>query len=122
VLFVDDELGVLHALERVFRAEAVEVHTATSARAALALLDVHDVRVVVSDHQLGDTLGTALLARIHVRCPDTALLLLTGDAGVVDARAALDAAGISRLLHKPWCDTELRQAVRDALDAQRSCA
>jgi DNA-binding NtrC family response regulator len=122
VLFVDDELGVLRALERAFRSEAVEIFTATSASAALALLEEQHVDVVVSDHHLGDGHGVALLARIHSRNPEMALLLLTADTSLDQANASLDAAGISRLLHKPWNDTELRQSVRRALCGRRTLA
>jgi DNA-binding NtrC family response regulator len=117
VLFVDDERGVLRAIQRTFRSAAVEVHTAVSAEAALDVLAALDVQVVVSDQQLGDAQGTALLERVREVHPGIVRLLLTSDPELTNGCDALRAAGIFRLLHKPWQDAELREAVRQALAA-----
>jgi putative nucleotidyltransferase with HDIG domain len=115
VLFVDDEVNILKALVRLFRAEPVRVFTASSAQEALALLGSEPIQVVVSDQRMPGTTGVHLLAQVRERCPDVVRILLTGYTEIAVAIEAINHGEIFRLLTKPWNDDELRATVRQAL-------
>ena len=115
VLFVDDEVNILKALARLFRADPVRVFTASSAQEALALLANEPIQVVVSDQRMPGTTGVGLLAQVRARHPHVVRILLTGHAEVAVAVEAINRGEIFRLLTKPWNDEELRSTVRQAL-------
>lgn len=95
VLLVDDEPGVLRALERLFRRRGHEVRTAPSGPAALALLDEFPPDAVVSDFLMDGMSGVELLRRIAARYPAARRVLLSGFAEV-------DGPVDGVFLHKPY--------------------
>ncbi len=116
LLLVDDEPGVLRALERVFRREGWRLLVAGSAVQALELLPVNDVQVIISDQRMPHMNGTELLARIREMYPHTVRMLLSGYADHASIMDAVNRGAIYKFLTKPWDDDELRQAVREAFD------
>ncbi len=114
VLLVDDESNVLSALRRVLRREPITIETAGSARAALAILEAGDVRLVISDHQMAGMSGIDLLKTIRAKWPSTKRMLLSGWSSGI-AQADLDAAGLDAVISKPWNDDELRHLIREAV-------
>ncbi|WBS04628.1 EAL domain-containing protein [Pseudoduganella sp. SL102] len=116
LLLVDDEPGVLHALERAFRREGYRVLLGSSGRQALELLASNDVQVVLSDQRMPHMDGTELLARVRELHPHTVRMILSGYADVASIQQAIDRGAIHKFLGKPWDDTELRAAVREAFD------
>lgn len=116
VLFVDDEVNILRALQRLLRAEPVRVLTASRADEALRLLEHETVQVVVSDQRMPDASGVDLLAQIRERHPDVVRLLLTGFTDIHVAVDAVNRGQIHRLVTKPWNDDELRASLRQAFD------
>src|SRR5262245_220845 len=116
VLFVDDEVNILKALARLFRADPVRVFTASSAPEAIALLATEPIQVVVSDQRMPGTTGAKLLAQVRERWPDVVRILLTGYTEIQVAIEAINHGEIFRLLTKPWNDGELRATVHQAPD------
>ncbi len=116
VLFVDDEVNILRALQRLLRAEPVRVLTASRADEALRLLEHETVQVVVSDQRMPEASGVDLLAEIRERHPDVVRLLLTGFTDMNVAVDAVNRGQIHRLVTKPWNDDELRASLRQAFD------
>lgn len=116
VLFVDDEVNILKSLTRLFKAEPVATFVARSAREALEILEYESIQVVISDQNMPDSPGVALLAEVRRRHPEIVRILLTGYAEMAVAVAAINHGEIFRLVTKPWNDQELRAAVRQALD------
>ncbi|TWI70191.1 PAS domain S-box-containing protein/diguanylate cyclase (GGDEF)-like protein [Pseudoduganella lurida] len=114
LLLVDDEPGVLRALERAFRRESYQVLLAHSAAEALELLALHDVQVVVSDQRMPEMSGTDFLARARELYPDTVRIILSGYADHASIKDAINRGAIYQFLSKPWDDEELRQVVRAA--------
>lgn len=103
VLLVDDEPGVLRALERLFRRRGHEVRTAPNGMVALGLLDEFPPDAVVSDFLMDGMTGVELLRRIAVRFPETRRVLLSGFAEVA---GPIDAT----FLRKPYDAQTLLQA------------
>ncbi|CAG0983236.1 Cyclic di-GMP phosphodiesterase [Myxococcaceae bacterium] len=116
VLFVDDELNILRALQRLLRSEPIAVHVATRPEEALEVLRTRPVQVVVSDQRMPGTSGVDLLSAVRERHPDVVRLLLTGFTEMTIAVDAINRGQIYRLLTKPWNDDELRATLRQAFD------
>ena len=62
ILIVDDESENLRALERLFRG-SYNVLTAESGAEALALLEQHDVALLISDQRMPEMTGIELVQR-----------------------------------------------------------
>ncbi len=116
VLFVDDEVNILKALQRLLRQEDMNVLTACRASEALEILDKAPVQVVVSDQRMPETSGVDLLSAVRKRHPDVVRIMLTGYTEINMAVDAINRGEIYRLITKPWNDDELRATIRQALD------
>jgi len=116
VLFVDDEVNILRALQRLLRSEGLKVLTATRAAEALQILAEHPAQVVVSDQRMPEGNGVDLLATVRERHPDVVRLLLTGFTEIGVAVDAINRGQVYRLITKPWNDDELRATLRQAFD------
>lgn len=115
LLFVDDEANILSSLRRLFRPHGYRILTAEGGEAALALLATESVDLVVSDMRMPGMSGAALLAEIRQRWPDITRILLTGYADMQSMIEAINVAGISRYIAKPWEDQDILRIVEDAL-------
>ncbi len=119
VLCVDDEPNVLAGLGRVLRAR-YEVVTAESAAGGLARLrDGEPFEVVVSDLRMPRTDGIAFLTGVRQVAPDTVRVLLTGDADLLGAIAAVNEGQVFRFLLKPCAPDALLMALGTAVEQHR---
>ena len=113
ILCVDDEANVLQALDCSLCRD-FDISTASSGAEALDILrDNPPYAVIVSDMRMPGMSGAELLSRAKERCPDTVRILLTGQADMNDAIAAVNRGGIFRYLCKP-CPTSL---ITESLEA-----
>ncbi|AGK49651.1 response regulator [Burkholderia thailandensis MSMB121] len=119
VLLVDDELGVLSSLRRLFRTTRYQVLTADSAAAALDILACNTVDVIISDMRMPYMNGADFLARARTLYPDTTRILLTGYSEIDLAVRAINEGAVYRYLTKPWDDREVLLAVDEAIEQQR---
>lgn len=111
VLVVDDEPSVLALLAGQLGQE-FEVLTASSTDAAMQILTDQTVDIVVSDLQLADGTGSALLDWVQQHSPRTARVLLTGTARIEDAVEAVNNSRVHRLILKPWRSDDLLTMLR----------
>ena len=116
VLFVDDELNILKAVQRLLRDGEMSVLCASRASEALELLERHPVQVVVSDQRMPEVSGVDFLAQVRSRHPDIVRIMLTGYTEMTVAVEAINRGEIFRLITKPWNDDELRATLRQAFD------
>jgi diguanylate cyclase (GGDEF)-like protein len=114
LLLVDDEANILSALKRVLRRENYRILTAGSGEEALDLLARHDVGVILTDHRMPGIGGTELLSRARVMHPQTVRMILTGYNGLDSLSEAINRGEIYKYLTKPWEETDLLQAIREA--------
>jgi|WetSurMetagenome_2_1015567.scaffolds.fasta_scaffold24469_3 response regulator RpfG family c-di-GMP phosphodiesterase len=119
LLCVDDEIQVLEGLALNLR-RGYTVCTAASAAAGLEALE-HEgpFAVVISDLRMPFMDGTEFLARVRAVAPDTVRMLLTGNADVESAIAAVNHGQIFRFLRKPCPPDELRMAIDAAAEQYR---
>ncbi len=116
ILFVDDEQGVLKAVERLFRQADKEVLTALSGAEALKLFDEFEIAVLVSDQRMPEMLGTELVERVKVLSPNTVRIILSGYTDLRYLLEAINNGEIFRFITKPWDDDELISFVEMALE------
>lgn len=118
VLFVDDEKSVLEAMSNSLYKlrKQWDLHFANSAAEALAWLAEHSATVIVSDVRMPETDGIALLTEVQRLYPNTARVLLSGQA---DTDRLMESVSVAhQFLRKP-CDPEVVQrALRRVSDLQ----
>jgi diguanylate cyclase (GGDEF)-like protein len=127
ILCVDDEEGVLNALEQQLTTRfgnECEIACAQSGDDALELIDEMErdgerLAVVIADQIMPGMKGVELLEAIHERSPETAKILLTGQAGLDAVIAAINRAELDHYAAKPWDEAGLRLAVENLLRTYR---
>jgi len=125
VLFVDDEPNVTANFLIMFRKAPIRVLTVNSGNDALEVLASTAVDIVVSDEQMPDMPGSVLLAKVREQHPDVVRIILTGEASLDAAIAAINEAGIFRFLRKPCSVDDLTACLKEAVcarEGQRSVA
>jgi len=119
VLCVDDELNILLSLQRQLRKQ-FHLESALGPEKALAAIE-HEgpYAVVVSDLQMPGMNGLDLLAKVRELSPDTVRIMLTGQADLETAIAAVNQGNIFRFLTKPCSAEELAATLDAALQQHR---
>ncbi len=123
IICVDDEVGVLNALEQQLQARfghECEIALAQSGYDALELIDElqregEDVAVVIADQIMPGMKGVDLLEAVHQRSPETTKILLTGQAGLDAVVHAINRAELNHYMAKPWDEAGLRLTVETLL-------
>lgn len=109
VLVVDDESGVREVARAMLDASGMEAAVAANGDEALAHIDDGErYDVILIDRTMPDMSGLEVADAIRARCPDQAVVIISGD--LEDDRRPADA----HLLHKPFGFDALLQAVRAA--------
>ena len=116
VLIIDDEAAITRALARMLAAPGRRILTTQAPTEALALVEREPIDVVISDKDMPDMTGLALLSEIRARNPQVVRILLTGQPTLDSALSAINAEGVFRYLTKPWQEGELTTTIAAALD------
>ncbi len=127
LLAVDDDPGVLRAIEGDLRrryAERFRVVRASSGAEALGVLDAlalrnEPVAAIVSDQRMPEMSGVDLLAVVRRRTPDAKCVLLTAYADTDVAIRAINEIRLDHYLVKPWDppERELYPVLDDLLES-----
>lgn len=112
ILFVDDEENILRLLTRVFTRAGHQVLTATSAEAALKLLQDEDVHVMFFDLNMPGMSGLELCRHVKRERPMDVVFALTGYANLFELSECRE-AGFDDYFKKP-ADLKLLQEVAKA--------
>ncbi|HEY0703287.1 MAG TPA: HD domain-containing phosphohydrolase [Candidatus Acidoferrales bacterium] len=119
ILCVDDDSNLLEGLVRSLRGH-FRVETATDAIVALeSLTTVEPYSVVVSDQRMPRMNGVAFLANIRASAPTTVRVLLTGQADMESAIAAVNEGNIFRFLTKPCSTAVLLKTLSACMEQHR---
>ena len=127
IVCVDDEEGILTALQKQLQqrfGDECEIEVARSASEALELLDELErdgerIAVVIADQIMPGMKGVELLERVHERDKRIVKILLTGQAGLDAVVYAINRAGLDHYLGKPWDEPGLRLTVEKLLQKHR---
>jgi response regulator RpfG family c-di-GMP phosphodiesterase len=119
ILFVDDELNVLLAFERQFRKRFDMQIAPGPERGLQAISDKGPFAVVVSDLRMPGMDGATFLSRVKQHSPDTVRILLTGQADLNAAIAAVNQGSVFQFLTKPCPPDSLIKALEAGLEQYR---
>lgn len=124
VMIVDDDPHVLRALERelgesykegAFGLYQLEVHAFEHVDAAFRAALERKFDVVISDYAMQGMNGIEFLYLFKEAHPDAVRMLISDVAEMGVLTAAVNTAGVSHFVGKPWHDYELRAAIDRAL-------
>jgi CheY-like chemotaxis protein len=119
ILCVDDEPNVLHAFERQLRKQ-YDVQTASGPEIGLEKLTAGPpFAVVVSDMRMPVMDGAEFLGRVREKWPDTVRVMLTGQADLTSAIAAVNHGNVFQFLQKPCPGDVLERALQAAVAQHR---
>ena len=121
VLCVDDEPGIVRALDWLLRRQ-FEVTTATSGNAAMALIQQNDFDVIISDQRMPGMTGVELLKTARQLAPRAMRILLTGYSDLQAVLASVNEGEVFRFINKPWNVDELPGVVAQAVALARTAA
>ena len=127
IICVDDDRSLLDVLiqqlESAF-SDSYEIEGAERAVEAIELINElyrndDNVEMVIADQVMPGMKGDQLLERIHKQYPDVITVMLTGQGGLDSAIYAINNAGLSKYLVKPWNSDDLKLTIRDLLEKSR---
>jgi CheY-like chemotaxis protein len=110
LLIVDDDPDMVDTFARILRRSGHDCLTATSGRAALALLDGHRPDLILADLRMPEMDGLALLTHARRVTPQTPVIIVTAYGSLETARQARE-AGAAGYLTKPFTVGELQGVV-----------
>jgi putative nucleotidyltransferase with HDIG domain len=118
ILVVDDEYGIRDFCVRALRKLGYEVTAAENGRVGLEFLDKQTFDLVLTDLQMPEMNGIAMLRRLRERYPDTDVVVFTAYGTFETAREALR-LGAADYLTKPVSLDDLQCTVRRVLEWRR---
>lgn len=113
ILVVDDERSIRHTLSEFLLREGYDVQTAEDAQAAIAILEIGEQDVVITDIIMPRISGIDVLKAVREKYRDTQVIVMTGEPTVDTAIEAVR-AGAQEYLPKPINKEGLLKAVRQA--------
>lgn len=119
LLLLDDEISVLHALERTLRqffsSEELKMEIFTDPEQALLRSAEIPFDVVVSDYRMPGMDGIDFLKMIKGIQPDAVRLLLSASTEFDTVMNAINQAEVFRYIAKPWRAGDLQKVIQLAL-------
>ncbi|MBW2129421.1 MAG: response regulator [Deltaproteobacteria bacterium] len=118
ILVVDDEPRMCESLAYLLNTREYRVSTAHCGRDAIDLLSRGEFDLALLDIHLPDMMGHEIMDHINAHCPETVVIVITGNANLDSAVAALR-RGAYDYLRKPFEFDELLRTVENALNQKR---
>ena len=117
ILIVDDEKMVLKIVEEILLQDNYNVITAQSGREGLEKLAQHSVDMVISDQKMPGMDGVDFLTRVKLIYPEILTVLLTAYAEIEIAIKAINEAGITKFIQKPFHVDDFRITIRNIFES-----
>lgn len=120
VLFVDDDVRVLNALQRRLMSSGVSWQLLFESDPHQALKTAESVTpdVIVCDMRMPGLDGVSLLSGLRQRGSDALTIMLTGSDDLAVATAAINDAGVFKFFTKPCPTDTLIEGITAALDSR----
>ncbi|MCA9026871.1 MAG: sigma-54-dependent Fis family transcriptional regulator [Planctomycetaceae bacterium] len=118
LLVIDDESAILHAFERAFANEEINLLTAQTAAEGEAIFATERPDVVVLDLRLPDKSGLECFEQLHSLDPRTPVIFITGH-GTVETAIQATKLGAYDYLFKPLELDQLREVLDKAFQLSR---
>jgi DNA-binding NtrC family response regulator len=119
VLVVEDDASERSGLTDLLAAWGYATQSARDGEEALGLMQSFEPHVVISDLRMPRMTGMELLRRLRDESPETALIMLTGQATVEEAVEATK-LGAFNFIEKPIDPKRLQVELRNCLERQES--
>lgn len=127
IICVDDDRSLLDVLIQQLESGFAGSHEIEGAERAVEAIELinelyrngDNVEMVIADQVMPGMKGDQLLERIHKQYPDVITVMLTGQGGLDSAIYAINNAGLSKYLVKPWNSGDLKLTIRDLLEKSR---
>jgi putative two-component system response regulator len=119
ILIIDDEIGVLQAIKRIFCDLGFEVIVSSNPIEAFSIINKQDIAVVIADYKMPEMSGIELLSKLKTMAPDIKRILITGYGDLQTAIKATNECEVFRFITKPWNDKQLIESVTDAINEYR---
>ena len=119
VLVVEDDHVLRELITRVLENEGYRVVGTCDGEAALLAFDDDAFDLLVTDWQIPGMTGVELAAEVRRRCPDVAVLLVSGSPGSA-AEEQRRGRAHDEILAKPFAATELARRVGRTLRARQA--
>jgi len=116
ILLVDDDPGIIKALQRLFKEEDYRIYTADSGEKGLEVLKNHSLDLVISDQKMPYMNGSEFLGKVRQQYLDTIRILLTGYSNMEATISAINKGKIYQYISKPWDVEDIKITVKKALD------
>jgi CheY-like chemotaxis protein len=119
ILIVDDDPGMLRALDKVLSGEGALVTSAEWGGDAVEILNQrrNQIDLVITDLRMPLVTGISLLRAMQSSFPSIPVIVLTAF-GSPEAKAACHELGASVILEKPLDSARLLVAIGEVLDAR----
>ncbi len=118
-LLVDDEINVLHALQRAIRQcgikEELRVETHTDPHAALERSKEVAFDIVISDFRMPEMSGVEFLRAYRAIQGDSVRMILSASTEFETVMSAINEAEVFRYIAKPWLPEEIGETIKLAL-------
>jgi len=118
ILIVEDQDCARDSLVELLTGEGYEVHQAANGEAAITLINQHDLDLVLTDLQMPESDGIAVLRHVRDFSPQTLVILMTGHASVESAIEAIR-LGAQDYLLKPLIVEEVLRKVRHLMSHRK---
>jgi len=118
ILIVDDEEGILKALDRILTREGYEVYTTVNPLNAIEIVRKNSIDLVISDIMMAELSGLDLLTRIKSINPFIPVVLITGNPNLSTAREAIQSQAFD-YIPKPVERQKILEVTRKGIEAKR---
>ncbi|GAA3924973.1 response regulator [Litoribacillus peritrichatus] len=116
IMIVDDEEQILRALGRILKRNGEwEFETYSRPDDALKRIQTTPFDLILSDYRMPGMNGVEFLTEVKKFQPDSARLILSGQADLGGLLGAINEAEIFRFIDKPWDDYDLITTMKQAL-------
>jgi len=116
ILLVDDDPSVLAALTRLLASKPYTILQAKSADEGLALLEQHEIDVVLSDYRMPGMHGLDFLSGIEAQYPHVVRMILSAETDRETLLNAINQGTVFKYICKPWDRDELLLALEQAFE------
>jgi serine/threonine-protein kinase len=114
LLFVDDEVRILTALQALFRGR-YRVQVCDDPRKAVEMIKSTQFHVLVSDQRMPGMLGVDLLRQAREISPRTVRILLTGYSDLASIVGSINDGEVWRFINKPWDAQDIQNTIAEAV-------
>jgi signal transduction histidine kinase/CheY-like chemotaxis protein len=121
ILIVDDEEVVVNLTKDALEDDGFDLYGTTSAEEALSMMGHREFDLLVCDIRMPGMSGIELAERVHETYPDIGVIFMTGYANLNSAKDAIKQGAMDYIM-KPFELHEIRQSVRNAVNARRESA